>query len=372
MILNQKLQEKLIELKTENKILYQKQYQLKSEIEELQKKSHLEFERVASKILEEKSQKFIKFNKDSITTILKPLGQNLENFKKKVEETYDKESKQRFSLDIRIRELIENTNKISNEANNLASALKGNNKIQGNWGEMILESILENSGLKKDLNYKIQNTIVNEEGKLLRPDVLIYLPDNRVIVIDSKVSLTSYERFSSTENPKDKKNYLQSHLRSITQHIDQLSDKKYDTLQKSLNFTIMFIPIEPAYLVAIQYNTELWNYAYKKRILLISPSNLISSLKIISDLWKRDLQSKNAHAIVDRGEKMYEKFINFTHTLLEIGKNIQKTEKSYFEAMNQLQNSKGNLISQAIQLKTLGLKSSKDIPNQLDNLNQDI
>lgn len=364
---NQQLKEELIHSKIENKILNEKQYQLKREIEQIQEKSRLEFERVANQILEEKSKNFIQSNKVSIETLLKPLGENLENFKKQVEETYDKESKERFSLDVRIRELIKNTNKISNEANSLASALKGNNKTQGNWGEVILESILENSGLIQGLNYKIQNTIKDKEGKFLRPDVLMYLPDNRVIIIDSKVSLVDYDRFCSNENPENQKKSLQNHLRSITQHIDQLSEKKYDDLQTSLDFTIMFIPIEPAYLIAFQADKELWNYAYKKRVLLMSPTNLISGLKIISDLWKRDLQSKNAQAIVERGEKMYEKFVRFTETLLELGKNIQRTESSYCEVMNQLQSSKGNLINQAIQLKKLGLKSSKEISSQLYN-----
>lgn len=362
--------QKLIMIQNENIILKDKYYIIKKEIIELQNKARLEFEQIAHQIIENQTKKFTKNNEYAIQNLLNPLKENLENFKKKVEETYDKESKERFCLDNRINELIKNTNKISFEANNLASALKNQNQIQGNWGELILETILENSGLKKDLNYKIQNSFENSEGQSLRPDVLIYLPNDRIIIIDSKVSLLHYNNFCSTNNENKKKEYLQKHLKSITNHIDQLSQKKYDDLKNSLNFTIMFVPIEPAYLIAYQFNTELWNYAYKKRILLVSPTNLITSLKIISDLWTRDLQSKNAYAIVERAEKMYEKFVRFTDNLLELGKNLQKIEKNYSDTINQLYNSKGNLINQANQLKNLGLKSNKQISSKFDNLNE--
>lgn len=362
------IHEKLITLQSENIILKDKYYIFKQEITDLQKKSKLEFEKIADNILTTQTQKFNQNNQNTIQTLLNPLKENLENFKKQVEETYDKESKERFCLDNRINDLIKNTQKISSEANNLASALKNQNKIQGNWGELILETILENSGLKKDLNYKIQNSFKNTKGESLRPDVLIYLPDNRIIIIDSKVSLTNYNNFCSTDNDNKKKEYLQKHVKSITQHIDQLCNKKYNDLKNSLDFTIMFIPIEPAYLIAYQFNTNLWNYAYKKRVLLVSPTNLITSLKIISDLWKNDLQSKNSYLIVERAEKMYEKFIRFTDNILELGKNLQKIEKNYNNIINQLCNGKGNLIHQSNQLKNLGLKSNKKISSNMYNV----
>ena len=356
------LNRQLTEEKMINQTLNEKWTAQKEEFEELRKTSHLQFEKIATQILEEKSGKFTETNKNNIEALLKPLSENLEHFKKKVEETYDKESKQRFSLEEKVKDLIEQTNKISAEANNLASALKGQSKKQGNWGEMILESILEQSGLAKNREYFLQETIKNEDGKNLRPDVLIKLPDQRVIIIDSKMSLTAYDRLTAAETPEEQAVHLSEHLKSIYTHIDELSLKQYDNLDKSLDFTMMFIPIEPAYLIAIQNDINLWNYAYSKRILLISPTNLIACLKLMADLWKREQQSRNAMEIVKRGELMYEKFVLFTSTLEDVGKHLEKTQKSYETALNQLTSGSGNLVNQALKMKQLGLKSSKEIP----------
>lgn len=374
----EKLNTLVFNLKSENSSLSEKNSSLneklstqKEEILELHKNSQLQFEAIANKIFEEKSGKFTDLNKNNIEALLRPLGDNIESFRKKVEETYDKESKQRFSLDERVRDLIEQTNKISTEANNLATALKGQPKKQGNWGEMILESILQNSGLEKNREYFLQQTIKDDEDNNLRPDVLVKLPDNRDIIIDSKVSLVAYEKFSSSESPEDQAIYLNEHLKSIYNHIDSLSSKQYDNLETSLDFTMMFIPIEPAYLIAIQGDTGLWAYAYKKRILLISPTNLIACLKLMADLWKREQQSKNAMEIVNRGEKLYEKIVSFVASFEEIGKNIGKANSSYNEALNKLNSGGGNIIGQAIKLRSLGLKSSKEfsknmLPSDID------
>lgn len=348
-----------------NSSLTEKLSTQKEEILEMQKSSHLQFEKIANQILEEKSGKFTESNKANIEALLKPLGENIEIFRKKVEETYDKESKQRFSLEEKVKDLIEQTNKVSSEANNLATALKGQAKKQGNWGEMILESILQQSGLVKDREYFLQETIKDEDGKNLRPDVLIKLPDERVIIIDSKVSLVSYERFSSAETKEEQAIHLSEHLNSIYGHIDDLHSKKYDNLEASLDFTMMFVPIEPAYLLSIQSDQELWSYAYSKRILLISPTNLIACIKLMADLWKRELQSKNAMDIVKRGEKLYEKFVSFISTLEDLGKHINKTQQSYTSAIGQLNSGSGNLVGQAMKLKELGLKSSKKIPDEM-------
>ncbi len=334
----------------------------KEEITAIQKTAHLQFEKIANQIFEEKSGRFTETNKANIEALLKPLGENINTFKKKVEETYDKESKQRFSLEEKVRELIEQTNKVSAEANNLATALKGQSKKQGNWGEVILESILQKSGLVKDREYFLQKNIKDDEGKNLRPDVLIHLPDNRIIIIDSKVSLVSYDRFSSSEKSEEQAIYLVEHLRSVYGHIDDLHGKNYDNLEASLDFTMMFVPIEPAYLVAIQADPELWAYAYAKRILLISPTNLIACLKLIADLWKREMQSKNAMEIVKRGELLYEKFVSFADSMEEIGRHIGKSQAAYNNALGQLKTGSGNLAGQALKLKSLGLKSSKEIP----------
>ena len=363
------LSEKITKITAENSTLTAKNSALteklstqKEEITKMQETSHLQFEKIANQILEEKTGKFTETNKTNIEALLKPLGENIDNFKKKVEETYDKESKQRFSLEEKVKELVEQTNKVSSEANNLATALKGQAKKQGNWGEMILESILQKSGLVKDREYFLQQTIKDEGGNSLRPDVLVKLPDNRVIIIDSKVSLVSYDRFSSAETPDEQTIHLAEHLKSIYGHIDNLHGKKYDALEGSLDFTMMFVPIEPAYLISIQKDQDLWAYAYEKRILLISPTNLIACLKLMADLWKREMQSKNAMEIVRRGDLLYEKFVTFVSTLEDVGKHINKSQQSYNTAIGQLNSGSGHLVGQALKLKNLGLKSNKEIP----------
>jgi DNA recombination protein RmuC len=374
------LQEKLQRLMAENSTLHanhlsisEKLNSQKDEMSEIQKTSHLQFEKIANQILEEKSGKFTETNKANMEALLKPLGDNIDLFKKKVEETYDKESKQRFSLEEKVKELVEQTNKVSNEANNLASALKGQSKKQGDWGEVILESILQRSGLVKDREYFLQENIKDDAGNNLRPDVLIRLPDNRIIIIDSKVSLVAYDKFCSAETSNEQAVYLAEHLKSIRLHIEDLQSKKYDNIEASLDFTMMFIPIEPAYLTAIQGDQELWAFAYAKRILLISPTNLIACLKLMSDLWKRELQSKNALEIVKRGELLYEKFVSFVTSLEEIGKHINKSQLAYDVALGQLNSGGGNLIGQAQKLKDLGLKSSKVIPEaMLSTLSEDV
>ena len=334
----------------------------KVEIENIQKTFQTNFENLANKILHEKSEKFTEINKKNIAQILEPLGQNIINFKKQVADTYDKDSKERLVLQEQIKNLFEHTNKVSSEANNLASALKGNSKKQGNWGEMILETILQQSGLQRDVHYFKEKSFNNQDGQNLRPDFQIHLPDNRLIIADSKVSLIAYNKFCESVNDNESQKFLDEHLKSVKNHIDTLAEKKYDELETSLDFTMMFMPIEPAYLLAIQADKNLWAYAYSKRILLVSPTNLIACLKIIDDLWKRELQSKNAMAIVNRGEKLYHKFISFTESLLEIGKKLDSSKESYEHALKQLKDGNGNLVSQAEKLKNLGLKTDKKMP----------
>lgn len=335
------------------------------EIEEVRTKFQTEFQNIANQIMEEKSQKFTEINKTNIESILKPLGENLESFKKRVEETYDKESKQRFSLEEKIKDLVVLNTKISQEANNLTNALKGQAKTQGNWGEMILESILEKSGLTKGREYSVQESIRDHDGNLLKPDVIISYPDNRKVVIDSKVSLVAYERFASAETREMQDLYLDEHIKSMKNHIDGLSGKNYQDYVASLDFTMMFVPIEPAYLFAMQKDPELWNYAYLKRILLISPTNLIAALKLIADLWKIDYQNRNSLEIAEQGAKLYDKFVTFVETLQDVGKHIDKTHDSYSEAMKLLKEGRGNLIGQAQRLKELKVKAKRSIPPAL-------
>lgn len=356
----------------------QAQLQMKEELLQSQQQELLntrnqlnkDFQVLANQILEEKTLRFTDVNKTNIEAILKPLNEKLVEFKSKVEETYDKESKQRFSLEERIRELVALNNRISEDANNLTKALKGNNKIQGNWGEMILESILEKSGLKKGEEYYIQetlrdeagNTIQNVDGNRLQPDVVVVYPGGRKIIIDSKVSLTAYVKYVEAETDELKVLSEKEHILSIRQHIDELSRKSYQDYVESLDFVMMFIPNEPAYILAMQLDSGLWDYAYRKRILIISPTNLIASLKVVSDLWKREYQSRNAQEIAKRGAVLYDKFVGFVDTLQEVGKNIERSQKSYDKAFSQLRDGNGNLIRQAEMLKELGLKTQKELP----------
>jgi DNA recombination protein RmuC len=352
-------------LHAEYKVLQQQLATQKQEIQEQQRVAHLQFEQLANRILEEKSGRFTELNKNNLEALLKPLDEQLQVFRKKVEDTYDRESKERFSLEQKVKELVEQTNRVSTEANNLATALKGQVKQQGNWGEVILESILQHSGLVKDREYTIQATLYDPDGKVLRPDVLVQLPDNRVIIIDSKVSLTAYDRYVAATTPEAQAQHLSEHMKSVYKHIDQLAQKQYDHLEASLDFTMMFMPIEPAYLLSVQSDAGLWSYAYSKRILLISPTNLIACLKLMADLWKRELQSKNAQEIVRRAERMYEKFAGLLHSFDELGKHIDRSQQAYNNAMNQLNRGNGNLVSQAIKLRELGLKSAKNLPASL-------
>jgi DNA recombination protein RmuC len=366
------LSTKLTDIQKDEKFLNEKLQNQKKEIEDFRKTSLTEFENIANRVLKSKTSEFTETNKTNLEAVLKPLNEEIAKFKTKVEEVYDKEAKQRFSLEERVKELVEQTNKVSSEANNLASALKGQSKKQGNWGEINFESILEKSGLVKNREYFVQPTIKDEESIILRPDILVQLPDNRTIIIDAKVSLTAYDKFSNCETKEQQDLCLTEHLKSIYGHIDNLYGKKYDNIETALDFTMMFVPIEPAYLVAIQNDPELWGYAYSKRILLISPTNLIASLKLIADIWKREYQSKNALDIVKRGELLYDKFVGFATSINSIGTHLSNTQSAYDNALSQLKDGRGNLVWQAIQLKNLGLKSSNQIPRNLIPTDVDI
>ncbi|MFA6818599.1 MAG: DNA recombination protein RmuC, partial [Bacteroidales bacterium] len=320
------------------------------ELEKMQEKLTLQFENLANRILEVNTQKFELKSQQSMQQLLKPLGEQILEFKKKVEDTHIEDTRQRSTLEERIRGLIEQTNVMSAQANNLAEALKGSPKTQGNWGEMILERILEQSGLERDTHYVMQESFRNEQGNILYPDVVIHLPGERVIVVDSKVSLVAYERYASGASAEEQQPALTEHLLSMKKHIDELAAKQYDNFRGSLDFVMMFIPVEPAYLIAIQQDPSLWSYAYRKRIVLISPTNLIACLKLMSDLWSREMQNKNAMMIAKRGELLLKKFENFVDTLYLLGGSIKKSQEAYDTAMGQLREGQGNLIGQANKL----------------------
>ena len=335
----------------------------KDEMEALGKKFNTEFENIANKILDTKSEKFTELNKTNLKTLLEPLGKNINEFKTKVEEVYDKESKERFSLGERVKELTQLNQVISEDARNLTKALKGEAKTQGRWGEMILESILERSGLVKDREYFMEHELLDangnplrsdSEGKKMRPDAVIKYPDNRNVIIDSKVSLNAFTRLIASIDVEEQKIELLAHISAIKTHITALSSKGYDDYDKSLDFVMLFIPSEPAYIAALQFDPDLWNFAYDKRILLLSPTNLITSLKLIVDLWKREYQNQNAIEIAERGAKLYDKFVGFVSNLDDVGEHLDKAQGKYAEAYKQLSTGNDNLVLQATKLKSLG------------------
>lgn len=364
---------KVATLSANNSALEEKLDNQKKEIEEIGKKFNSDFEIIANKILEEKTEKFTSSNKTNIELLLKPLGENLESFKKKVDEVYDKEAKERFSLGEKVKDLVGLNEKLSKEAHNLTMALKSDPKAQGNWGEMILESILEQSGLTKDREYFLENYLKDdngnflfgEDGKKMRPDAIIQYPDHRKVIIDSKVSLISYTHFLAEDDELHQKVFLKQHVQDVKNHIVGLSKRGYENFDKSLDFVMMFIPNEPAYMMAVKEEPNIWSFAYEKRIILISPTNLIAALKLISNLWDRDHQSKNAQAIVERGEKLYSKFVGFAENFKKVGRGIDTAKLAFDDATKQLSTGNDNLIRQAEKLKELKIKPKKDFPAEL-------
>jgi len=352
---------------TENEALNEKLQNLKKEIEGLQENFRNEFKNLANDILEEKTKKFTEQNKTKLDEILKPLSDRIRDFEKKVEDTYDKESKQRFSLEKEIKNLAELNQQISKEASNLTSALKGQSKTQGNWGETILETILEKSGLSKDREYFVQQSFTNEHGKRLQPDVVVSYPGERSLVIDSKVSLLAYERFASAETKDEQEKALAEHLISVRTHISELSGKNYQDLYqlKTVDFVILFMPVEPAYMVAMQAQSDLWSWAYERRILLISPTNLIAALRMIANLWRVEYQNKNAIEIARQSADLLDKFVGFVEDLEDVGRKLESVKVSYDASMNKLATGKGNLIRRTEKIKELGAKPTKEIPKTL-------
>ena len=339
----------------------------KKELETIQEKFVKEFENLANKIFEDKSQSFTKQNRDNIDQILNPLKERISSFEEMIQRGHTAETEQRTTLSEQIRNLTEMNRKVTEEANNLTKALKGESKTQGNWGEFILETVLENSGLEKGREYEIQESHTTEEGRRLRPDVIIYLPEKRNIVIDSKVSLKAYEAFCSSDTDEERANHIKEHITSVRQHITGLSLKKYQNLYKleSLDFVLMFMPIESAFALALANDYDLYNFAFESGIVIVSPTTLLATLRTIANIWKQEKQNKYAMEIAKQTGDLYDKFVAFANDLLSVGKKMDEAKRDYSSAMNKLTEGKGNIIGRIEKIKQLGVKAEKEIPQIL-------
>ena len=356
--------------KTSNENLAEKLENQKSEIENLQKRLTTEFENIATKILKERSDEFSVSNHKNLSEILNPLKERILNFEKKVDETYDKELRDKISLREEVRKLTELNTRVSEEANNLTKALKGDVKKQGNWGEVILERVLERSGLTKGQEYEREEVVDGADMSIQRPDVIIHLPDNKHIVIDSKVSLVAYERLMSAETEDQRVAYLRDHISSLRSHVKLLSEKNYQNAQNlnTPDFVLMFLPIEASFSVAVQGDSEIFAYAWERKIVIVSPTTLLATLRTISSIWKQENQTKNAQEIARLSGALYDKFIGFAEDMAKIKANIDRTSNAYDDAMKKMKEGNGNIIRTAEKIKELGAKTgNKSLPTGFEN-----
>ena len=352
---------------TDNNNLHQKLLEQKSELEELNRRFNKEFENLANRIFEEKSQKFTEQNRNNLDVILNPFKEKLKEFEQKVDQTYKNESAERITLKTEIKNLIDLNKQISEEANNLATALKGDNKQQGNWGEVVLEKILERSGLKEGTEYKTQFTTTNVNGDKIKPDVVVFLPDNKHVIIDSKVSLVAYEAAVNAVTEEERLKYQKLHVESMRSHIKLLSDKNYQTATglETPDFVLLFVPIESSFMLAVQGDAELFNFAWDRKVVIVSPSTLLATLRTIASIWKQERQTRNAIEMAEEGGRLYDKFVAFYEDLEKVGKKMDDAKKDYVEAMKKLYEGTGNLVRRAEKMKELGAKATKDLPPSL-------
>ena len=336
----------------------------KEEVEQLQQKFTTEFKNLANEILEDKSKRFTEQNKVNINELLNPLSEKIKSFEKKVEDVYLNDTKERAGLTEQIKMLHELNQQMSKDANNLTKALKGEAKTQGNWGEFILERVLEKSGLVKGQEYSVQESITDEDGKRFQPDVLIYLPESKCIIIDSKVSLVGYEKYCSADDEVIRVAALKEHISSIKKHINNLGLKNYQNLYgiKSLDFVLLFMPIEPAFSLAVQNDIGLFNDAFERNIVIVSPSTLLATLRTIASIWRQENQNRNALEIARQSGALYDKFQNMVADLLEVGKKLHSVQDNYDDVMKKLSTGKGNLITSVEKIKKLGAKTTKSLP----------
>ena len=348
----------------------------KEEVEKLQDKFTKEFENLANKILEEKSSKFTQQNKENLKQILNPLQEKIQTFEQKVERSNKENFERHIALGEQLKTLHEQNIKISTEATNLTKALKGDSKTQGNWGELILERVLEKSGLEKGREYELEKSFAVNDGdkQRLRPDVIIHLPGNKKMIIDSKVSLTAYEKFVNTEEESDKELYLKEHILSLNRHVTQLSAKKYENLyqMESPDFVLLFVPIEPAFAIASNYDNQLYNKAFEKNIVIVTPSTLLATLRTIDSMWNNEKQQRNAIEIARQAGALYDKFEGLIQDLTKVGKKMDDAKNEYKGAMNKLFEGRGNLIVSVEKIKKLGAKAKKQLSeNFLNRANEE-
>lgn len=349
------------------KNLNEKLAEQKEEINKLNEKFAIEFKNLANEILEEKTKKFTEQNKINISEVINPFKEKITDFEKKVDQINKENIDRNAALRQQIIGLKELNIQITREAENLTKALKGDSKSQGNWGEFILESILEKSGLIKGREFHIQQSTTTEDGKRLQPDVIVNLPDNKNIIIDSKVSLVAYEKFINETDETEKARHLKNHILSIRSHIKGLSEKNYTQIYrvKGLDFILMFMPIEPAFSLAVQNESQLFNEAYEKNIVLVGPSTLIATLKTIASIWRQEYQNKNVEEIASQAGALYDKFVLFVEDLIKLGNKLNDTQDFYKASMNKIIDGKGSLVNRAESIKILGAKTKKSLPDNL-------
>jgi len=360
------LNEELVRRNSENQNLEVKLNEQKNELEKMQEKLQKEFENLANKILDTKSEKFTKQNAEKLDIILKPLQEKIEKFEKKVEETHKESIDRHAMLRQQIIGLKELNEQMSKEAVNLTKALKGDSKLQGNWGELVLERVLEKSGLEKDREYEVQSSFTNEAGQRVLPDVVLHLPDNKKMVIDSKVSLTAYERFVNEEDKTQQAIYLKEHIASLRKHVEQLSAKNYQDIYtiESPDFVLLFVPIEPAFAVAINFDNDIYNWAFEKNIVIVTPTTLLATLRTVDTMWNNEKQQRNALDIAMLAGRLYDQFVNLTDDLIKVGNQLKTVQGSYDGTMKKL-TGKGNLITKVEAIKKLGIKQKKNLNERL-------
>ena len=347
--------------------LEEKLAERKLEMDNIQEKFTAEFKNLANEILEKNSLKYSDLNKNSMNELLKPLKDKIVTFEKKVEEAYDKELRDKISLREEVKKLYELNNRISEEANNLTRALKGDTRKQGDWGEVILETVLERSGLTKDREYRKQVITTNASGDTIKPDYLIMLPDKRHIIVDSKVSLVAYENFVNTNDDGARPKFLKAHLDSMKNHVKILSEKNYfSSLEfNTPDFVLMFVPIESSFSLALQADQELFNYAWERRIVIVSPTTLLATMRTIASMWKMDKQSQHAFQIAEESGKLYDKFKLFMDDMVKVGNQLTSTRSTYEEAMKKLVTGRGNLVNQAEKLREMGARNTRRIDEKI-------